>query len=487
MSHTTNVNINNTVRIRRPQRANTEHFLEHGEGFGENYREEEFFEDEYIPNYYPAPTNVRVTHTVGVHDGNYDPNDYNLNNSASTAGSGQQPSQPPSQQQQFQKPPPQNFAYSTHTNDQNVRVKVEILFDHTIAVAGGFVTGMVEIKCEETQQLQELLLNLSGTESIAKTEKSRSIVTLYTVLSRQKVCATGKASFPFRFTLPDNLPSSFHSSHADVYYKVHATAKFIAGQVDSSKVVHIVENAAHTFAQSTRSPNIVSASGSKSFFLAGSGEVNADVSIAKSFFKTGEPIIINLLIENHTKKKVPFIKIQLVRLITIGSAADLEKVVYSISFNDKNVWVDSMESRALILHVEAIPSFNWSVLQTQLFKVHFALNVYLEAGGIVSKPLKLTLPIRIAHGVSCQPTLIPSYIDPASTGSSSDTNGSGIPSSSSRNNLSSNQFPETEVPPSYYDSLPAENPTAPRESIILGTSSSLQLPLRAPPGAPNPN
>ncbi|KJE92642.1 hypothetical protein CAOG_03562 [Capsaspora owczarzaki ATCC 30864] len=362
------------------------------------------------------------------------------------------------------------------SSDGAVAAKIDIICDQTIAVAGGFVTGLVEIKAESTCELRELLIALIGTEALSgKERRETQIIALRDVLSRLTPVLPGKTTFNFAFTLPDNIPSSFRSSHGDVTYSIEVAAKFSTARLTSTKEITIYENIASEFQNATVSPRSVTASGSKSFFLAGSGTVNATATLSRSLYSSGSPIIVSILVENHTKKRMPFIKMQLVRLMSIGSAPDLEKVVESVSFNDRTVKVESGESRSLILHMDSIPPLLTSISQTTLFQVKYSVQLTLDGGSFMSRPLTVSLPIRIAHAVSCTPSLIPSYIEPANRPAAV------VPRPSVPHYVPAAALEEAiDAPPAYTETDPnAASASVPPVFVASGASS-----VRVAPSAP---
>ena len=112
-----------------------------------------------------------------------------------------------------------------------MNAKIDIILDQTITVADGFLTGLVEIKADSQIEMSELLIAFLGKELLSgKDKRERPIVALRNVLSRQTTLLVGKTTFNFTFSLPNTLPSSFHSMHCDIAYSIEVYVAAPGGQ-----------------------------------------------------------------------------------------------------------------------------------------------------------------------------------------------------------------------------------------------------------------
>ncbi|KND03682.1 uncharacterized protein SPPG_01150 [Spizellomyces punctatus DAOM BR117] len=315
------------------------------------------------------------------------------------------------------------------------KLKVNVLLDSTIYVAGGNLHGRMEIisSTNKSLKLGEISVELNGFEEVSDKdyERSQAFLSARIVFQGERMPPSnavrgpgengfwqankGKTTFPFAFRLPNDAPSSYaYQNISSLRYVVTGVVQYKQnGRSDSlfrSKEAFVVENWKANHMDITDEP--IRAKNHRKVWFGGAGEVQLEGTIQKSFFCSGNDVYVELRVKNDSKRRVQGIKLSLIRKLMMlreGTSAqdplnDVKMFSESVSettFKEKDFIFDPGEERANILNIH-IPRFVRTVRNTALAEVACRVIIALNMGTF-NKDLVIELPINVCHSASILP------------------------------------------------------------------------------------
>ncbi|TPX38614.1 hypothetical protein SeMB42_g00942 [Synchytrium endobioticum] len=313
------------------------------------------------------------------------------------------------------------------------RLRITVLLDATIFVAGGTIHGRLELTCSTSRSIRLGLIEvqLQGYEEIndrdlAATQSFLSSNIVFQGDNRPPSTAVrgpkqdgfwvankGKTTFPFAFRLPPDAPSSFDfQTLASLKYVVTGVVHYEeAGAIETmlkSKNAFVVEH------WKTTHPNLVDVvvtdEAVGQVFLGGTGQVTLQGAIHKCFYQSGSDVYVEARVKNETRRRVQGVKVQLMRKLVMLQHATkrgpydtkvIAEPVADAVFREKVNIYDPGEDRSNMLHVH-IPPYVRTVSNTALAEVAVSVQVILSTG-ILSKDIMIELPIDVCHAASASP------------------------------------------------------------------------------------
>ncbi|KAI9092801.1 hypothetical protein DFS34DRAFT_276046 [Phlyctochytrium arcticum] len=315
------------------------------------------------------------------------------------------------------------------------KLKINVLLDSTIYVAGGNLHGRMEVISSSSKSLRlgEISVELNGYEEVTDKDYGRSqgFLSARIVFQGERMPPSnavrgpadggywlankGKTTFPFAFRLPEDAPSSYaYQNLASLRYVITGVIQYQQnGKSDSlfrSKEAFVVENWKANHSMVVDRP--IRARNRRKAWFGGSGEVQLEGTTQKSFFCSGNDVYVEVRVKNDSKCRVQGIKLSLVRKLMMlreGTTAEdplndvkiFSESVAESSFKEKDFIFDPGEERANILNVH-IPRFMRTVRNTALAEVGCRVLISLNMGAF-NKDLAIELPINICHSASILP------------------------------------------------------------------------------------
>ncbi|TPX31481.1 hypothetical protein SmJEL517_g05187 [Synchytrium microbalum] len=344
-----------------------------------------------------------------------------------------------------------NFQPVSTNPGKSRRLKINVLLDATIFVAGGTLHGRLELTCSTSRSIRmgliEVQLQAYEGKSYVKAPNDqindKELASSQSFLSSNIVfqgprtppsnavrgpnedgfwqANKGKTTFPFSFRLPEDSPSSFtFQTMAALKYVITGVVQYEENsQIETmfkSKDAFVVEN------WKTTHPNIVDIEVTDEtvgqLFMGGIGQVTLQGAIRKCFFQSGSDVYVETRVKNDTRRRVQGLKVQLVRKLVMlrqsnkRGPLDTKVIAEPVSeaiFRERDNIYDPGEDRSNVLHVH-IPPYVRTVSNTALAEVAVSLQVIISMG-MLSKDIMIELPIDVCHGASVNP---PPIVDLAS-------------------------------------------------------------------------
>jgi len=191
--------------------------------------------------------------------------------------------------------------------------------------------------------------------------------------------------YPFQFTLPLNLPSSYKGSHGSVQYKIKATVKR-SWRVDDTASSGFTVNAILDLNKERGADTPIKIHKEKTVCCCccASGPIVFNLDIPRSGFVPGEGVDIAAKIQNGSKRTVKSVKVTLQQNVVFKAGgqtkedshemAKAEKVDNPLEPGDTDEW------NAKLLQIPAVPPTNLG--GCKLIDVHYELKVSWTPHGL---------------------------------------------------------------------------------------------------------
>ncbi|KAI8910606.1 hypothetical protein DFJ77DRAFT_101717 [Powellomyces hirtus] len=321
------------------------------------------------------------------------------------------------------------------TPGKSNKLKINVLLDSTIYVAGGNLHGRMELVSSSHRSLKlgEIAVELNGFEEVSDKDYARSQAFLAARIVFQGdrmppsnavrgpgengywQANKGKTTFPFAFRLPADAPSSYSFQNlASLRYVVSGVVQYKhGGKSDSlfrSKEAFVVESWSQAHPRTPDEP--IRAKNHRRVWFGGAGEVHIEGTIQKSYFCSGNDVYVELRVRNESRRRVQGIKLSLMRKLLMlkeGTAAKdlvsdtkiVSEIVAEKTFKEKDFVFDAGEERANILNIH-IPRSVRTCKNTALAEVACRVMLSLNMGTF-NKDLVVELPINVCHSASILP------------------------------------------------------------------------------------
>ncbi|KAJ3271337.1 hypothetical protein HDV01_006842 [Terramyces sp. JEL0728] len=323
------------------------------------------------------------------------------------------------------------------TSGKCSKLKINVVFDSSLHVAGGSINGRLEVASSTSKYLLlgEISVELNGIEEILRPSFRQSLSFLKSkILYQGDRCppsqavggpireggyysaVKGKTIFEFSFELPKDVPASFEVSNCSrLVYSVTGLVSFKYGaQTDTAFVTkHAAVVDQWNLELEKSLDNAITAVNSKPVFLGGAGVVHLEGQLLNSFVSSGNTISIEIKVTNGTKRSVSGIKVSFMKKLLMicpaiesGKENDEIKVKYlnakTMNFNDKNYYFEPNEVRRTTLHLTVPPDF-YTIGKTSLSELVCRVVVGVSMPGLFAKDLNIEFPLKVCHPASLNP------------------------------------------------------------------------------------
>ncbi|KAI8800749.1 hypothetical protein BJ742DRAFT_840223 [Cladochytrium replicatum] len=303
------------------------------------------------------------------------------------------------------------------------KLKVHLHLDSAVSVAGGGISGRLEIISGSARSLRfgEIAVEVIGTEvandrsfnerdvffnakTVYQGERTPPSSAVFGPCERGTWQAhKGKTTFPFSFSLPDDSPSSFvFQSFANLRYTVTGFAKFnYRGKLDlmtKSKEAFVVEK--NSVPSESSNESEISSNFTKKLFAG--GQIQLIGTILQQPIYAGTSISVAVRVKNNSPRRTQMLKLALVRKLEICSSTfSATEVISEASFKER---YESGEDRSVVLQME-IPSYMRTIRRAQSSQVSCFVRVIVVLG-YLSNNIFVEVPVDIRHPSSLNPIRI---------------------------------------------------------------------------------
>ncbi|KAJ3251546.1 hypothetical protein HK103_002262 [Boothiomyces macroporosus] len=308
------------------------------------------------------------------------------------------------------------------TSGKCSKLKINVVFDSSLHVAGGSINGRLEVVSSTSKYLLlgEISVQLNGIEEILRPSFKQSQSFLKSKIMYQGdrcppsqavsgpireggyySAIKGKTIFEFSFELPKDVPASFEVANfrlVSFKYGDQTDTAFI------TKHATVVDQ--WDLALEKSLDTSVTAVNSKPVFMGGPGVVHLEGCLLNSFVSSGNTISIEIKVTNNTKRKVSGVKVSFMKKLLMicpaiesGKENDEIKVKYlnvkTLNFNDKNYYFEPNETDF------------YTIRKTSLSELVCRVVVGLSMPGLFAKDLNIEFPLKVCHPASLNPPKAP--------------------------------------------------------------------------------
>ncbi|KAH6602754.1 hypothetical protein BASA61_000785 [Batrachochytrium salamandrivorans] len=350
------------------------------------------------------------------------------------------------------KGPQANLAFNPQPTQSSKcsKLKLKLVLDKTLYVAGGKLQGRVEVTSfsHNNLYLGDISIELKGSEELTDANPiSQIFLSSRITLQGDRLPQTravrgtckdgywqankGKTVFPFTFLLPEDAPSSYtFQSIASLKYMLTGVVQYeLRGKRDTLlKITEAIvldkvdplllqdgmvnERGPHLSAESTQRL--------KGFFNNDTGFVKLEASIESALVQSGNDVFVDIRVINSSSRKVQGLKVSLVKkllilnndhgdMITNGKSGTKSAALTTVkdvcataseaSLRYKTFIYDANEDRTSRVHLH-IPSLVRTIRRTTLAEVECFINVSLGVGSLFGQDLFVEIPVTVCHALS---------------------------------------------------------------------------------------
>ena len=307
-----------------------------------------------------------------------------------------------------------------------------IILDSQVCYSGCNLTGRVIVDLKKPMKMRRLQLKLHGeahchwteTEGSGDDERTytytghEDLVQMYSYLfgsppgtgDQTFVLPNGHYIYPFTFTLPPNLPSSFESdSHVrgHIRYYLKATIDKPWKFDHDVKIPFTVNELIDPNHPSYLSMPIPRGAASKEVgCCCPSGMISMETNINRSCYCPGESIIVNCQAINQSKTDMNALKAKLVKF-TEFHARSKTKTANKVISTIQTAGIPRGQNSGFVNQPVNIPVTPPSILNCSVIKVYYQLQVYIDV------PCGFDLDVKLPLVVGTVPFRETNWIQPA--------------------------------------------------------------------------
>eukprot|EP00762_Andalucia_godoyi_P002143 ANDGO_02516.mRNA.1 hypothetical protein CAOG_03562 len=320
--------------------------------------------------------------------------------------------------------------------------KLVVLLDQTVFVAGGRLSGVVQLLTEDVHTASALDIYFTVSESLTFQSSAVAKSVLYTISvplwrannERGFGFRKGTHSFPFALQIPEGLPPSFDDGKKfRVAYTINSVLFSVGGNAKHNLSVtrdaNVCENLPANLQNMVNIPS--TAEGKKKLLFGGDKDLQMTIRSNKSIYAAGEPMYLCLDVINESTKRVRGIKTEVRRTITelpgqqgpvsvsvsspnshpervtnvqVVAGKAKTKVISKAEFFSLDFECLPKSHRQLVIDVPS-PIDARTVVGTKLFCVEWSVYVALDTAW--SKNLAVEVPIKIATSAAYNTIFFP--------------------------------------------------------------------------------
>jgi len=293
-------------------------------------------------------------------------------------------------------------------------VRLNIQLDRYVFVAGSHVIGRIQIKSDNSNfKVEALEVFLLGTEEIPEKSGTTTICdikeSLFTPetnknhpIFKDNHVQKGSSYVPFSVQIPENLPSSIETSKNKITYRLTGRIKGSKDSVEVSRLVEVYE----TLTTEEKEKSLVPTKHVLEKFPIREGFAQVTVHTNKTFYPSGDFVLLLFDIDNQSKSKIEGIKVVFVqkRILYLKSKTGApkekssEKILGEKEFKELETQFGGFEKRQVEI-IFALPTTH-RIKKSPHLEMSFLLRITLQTSG---KQPTFDLPLEVLNPLSIIP------------------------------------------------------------------------------------
>nr|CAB3223210.1 arrestin domain-containing protein 3-like [Phallusia mammillata] len=214
-----------------------------------------------------------------------------------------------------------------------VNLSIEITGGKTVFKANQTISGNVVVECSQPIDFKSIEITFKGTAKVQWTEHHGKNSTTYTgkqsyfentvtlLTSTGQKIPSGRNTYPYQFTLPPNLPSSFEVQHGYIRYRMQAKLDEGLTSKKNQLFFTVLEHVDLNKISSAKHPSSMETSKTLCCLCCASGLIEGRVTTDKTGIVPGEYITANGSVDNMSNSNLRKCSMRIVQVTQLHADA----------------------------------------------------------------------------------------------------------------------------------------------------------------------